>query len=97
MIFDKAEFSPGQPPLLIKEKHISLWSEGCGFPSISIENHYRNMQAKHKEESSEHMVGIANVKVKTYTKFLLFTALPCMRVEATPLVVKSWARVKSVP
>lgn len=94
MIFDKAEFNPGQPPLLIKDKRLSLWTEGCGFHWINLENHYRLMLEKYKNESSEHMVGIADVKVETYTKFLVITALPCMRVEAIPLIVKSWSRTK---
>lgn len=94
MIFDKAEFNPGQPPLLIKDKRLALWTEGCGFHWINLENHYRLMLEKYKNESSEHMVGIADVKVETYTKFLVITALPCMRVEAKPLIVKSWSRTK---
>lgn len=97
MIFDKAEFNPGQPPILIKDRKISLWSDGCGFLGINLENHYKNMLGKYKEESSEHMVGIADVKVETYTIFLLITALPCMRIEAKPLIVKSWDRVKNDP
>lgn len=94
MIFDKAEFNPGQPPILIKDKRLALWTEGCGFHWINLESHYRLMLEKYKNESSEHMVGIADVKIETYTKFLVITALPCMRVEAIPLIVKSWSRTK---
>jgi hypothetical protein len=92
MIFEKAEFSPEQPPLLIKDKRISLWSEGCGFQQIKLDHHFKLMAERYKQESSEHMVGIADVKIKTYTKFLVLTAVPCMRVEATPFIVKSWEK-----
>lgn len=95
MIFEEAEFSPGQPPLLIKDKRASLWSEGCGFYELSLENHFKKMKEKYKELSSEHMVGMADVKVVTYTQMLVITALPCMRVEARPLIVKSWQKVKT--
>lgn len=95
MIFDKAEFNPGQPPLLIKDKRYQLWSEGCGFHAINVENHYKIMLEKYKRESSEHMVGIADVKIETYMKMLFLTALPCMRVEARPFIVKSWRKVKN--
>ena len=89
MIFDKAEFNPGQAPILIKDRSYSLWSEGCGIPMLKVENHFKKMLEEYKKESSEHMVGIADVKIKTYHKFIIFSALPCMRIEARPFIVKS--------
>lgn len=95
MIFDQAEFNPGQPPILIKDKNYVLWSESCGFDGMNVENHYKRMLEKYKVDSSEHMVGIADVNISTYTKVVLITALPCMRIDAKPLIIKSWAKVKN--
>jgi hypothetical protein len=95
MIFDKPEFSPGQPPILVKDKRLILWSESCSFFELNLENHYKRMLEQYKKESSEHMVGIADVKIETYTKVLAITALPCMRVEAKPFIVKSWGRINN--
>jgi hypothetical protein len=97
MIFDTPEFSTDQPPILIKDKYFTLWSEGCGLLELNLEKHYKKMLEKYKEESSEHMVGIADVKIETYTKMMFITALPCMRIEARPLIVKSWQKVKKSP
>ncbi|WPU66533.1 hypothetical protein [Peredibacter starrii] len=95
MIFDPADFNPGQAPLLIKDKNYVLWSESCGFLELDIENHYKKMLVRYKQDSSEHMVGIADVKISTYTQFLLITAVPCMRIDAKPLIIKSWAKVRN--
>lgn len=96
LIFENAEFSPGQPPLLIKDHTINLWSDGCGFEYLNIENHFTLLRDKYKAVSSQHLVGLADVKIKTYAKLLLITALPCMRIEAKPFIVKSWQRVRKV-
>lgn len=89
MIFEKAEFNPGQPPILIKDLNTILWSEGCGFFYLNIENHFKKMVEEYKKDKNEHMVGIADVKIESYTKLLVITALPCLRIEAKPLIVKS--------
>lgn len=93
MIFDKPEFSPTQPPILIKDKRLQLWSEGCGYPSLTIQNHYKIMLERYQQNSSEHMVGLADVKMESYMYFIGITALPCLKVQATPLIIKSWAKV----
>lgn len=95
MIFDPADFNPGQPPILIKDKNYVLWSESCGFQELDVENHYKKMLARYKQDSSEHMVGIADVSISTYSKFVLITAIPCMRIDAKPLIIKSWAKVRN--
>ena len=95
MIFEKPDFSPEQPSILIKDQSIHLYSEGCGLAGLNIEKHYFMMLEKYKSISSEHMVGIADVHIQTYMKFILITALPCMKIEAKPFIVKSWGTVKT--
>lgn len=91
MIFEEAQFNPGQPPLLVKDKRLTIWSEGCGYMHMDFDFLFKSMQNKYKEYSSEHMVGVADVTVTSYLKFLV----PCMRMDATPLIVKSWQKIKN--
>lgn len=94
MIFDKPEFSPDQPQVLIKDHSISLWTEYCGFNMMNFQKHYELMLNKYNQQKSEQMVGIADVKVESFVKLMIITALPCMRLEATPLIVKSWQKIR---
>jgi len=90
MIFDEPQFNQGQPQTLMKETNILLWSDACGLgDELNIEEHYRLMSKKYETLGSQQIVGIADVEIRTYHFFIGITALPCMKINATPLVVKT--------
>lgn len=90
MIFKEPKFNKEQPQVLIKEQHISLWADKCGATSIlNFDYFFNEIIKEYVKVGSEQIVGLANVHVKTYLYFIGISALPCMRIDAVPLVVKT--------
>lgn len=86
-IFEEPNFEKSETKELVKQRHIELWSEGCGFVGLNLEKHYKGMIPKYKELANNQLVGIADVEVFSYVLFLGVTAVPCLKVRAVPLVV----------